>query len=1416
MGKASISIAVSGSYNGSAIERAQKSLDNLAVKAASSSDTLAKGMVESGARAAELGGEIYNLGSSVESTGQKMTAGLTAPIAAAGAGAIAAAMDFDKAGSTIDAACGGATESAESLKNVGRDLYTGGWGESMTQLSDALIKARGILGDISETDMSYAVEGAMTLEQAYGSDFSETLRGVNVLMDKFGLSAQEATDLMVAGTQRGLDYTQELGDNLSEYSGRWADAGMSASQYFSLLEAGAQNGAYQLDKVGDFLNEFLTSLTDGRMEEGIGAFSQGTQEAFASFQQGGATAQDVLNAVIGELAQMPDGYQRAQIASELWSSLGEDNAMSMITALANVDDSFTDVGGAAADAGAKISDNLENKATSAIRTAQSAVEPFASVAVDMLGQAADAAKGAADDFAQLDTGTQELIVGAAALAAAAGPVVTVAGKVTKGVGNVVTAFGKAKQEIATYADAMTTTNPRVLELYESNEKLSKALEKNPAAQAAGGVKEYLEAVKQANTATSDYNSSVRKLQDEQKKGSKANQELVANLEQEVAQRKAVKDAAQQTVSGYQQTAAAATTSSAAVTASSVAMKAAAVAGTALKAVLATCIPVAIITGIGMLVNYFTQAEEKSRTFSEATEGLVAATEKGASAANAGAGALDGYGDSAERAKADIDGMLESQAQLAQTIEETNQSASAQMAQLQEAYSTIQEYANQADLSTDAQNRLRAAVETVNSMCGTQIEVTDAANGVLSDENGAIQDVTGALGDYINKKMEQIQVDAQQQNLTALYEQQATDIAELTKAQADYNAKMAEHDQYIQDYINSYGQYVPNAEAAAEAAWEASLAQSGEAQAVKDAQAALDACNTSINNVSSSMTAQAAIASGSGASLQNLVLASSTVSTAMNAVGGDINQFSTDLQNAGVSVDTFRSLNDTQLAQLVASWDGTTDSIVAALDGMDIEMADAGTSATTALANALSSGSVSVESATAILQSAASGDWSSVASQMSSAGISLPQSVADGITSNSFVASGATSQMLSALALVLTGGDVKAAAQLLGHDIDAGLAQGIMNGTLSEQQASMLGQEVIDSAKTALQSHSPSLAMAQVGSDVDAGLAQGISGNTSGPLDAITQLGQSLIDAVSGLPGEMNNTGSQSSSNLAQGLAANTGSVSGSATGLYNAAASGVSPTPGTLGSTGTTAGANFSSGIASANGSTSSSATGLANAAQNGVSGTPGQLSSLGTSASSNFASGIGSGVGATSGNANQLANAAAQMQYAGNSYTWGSHLASNFASGIRAGLGWVSSAASAIANAARSVLGFSVPEDGPWSGSEKGGETSGLHLAQNFASGMTKGVGAVEAAAGKLGDASYFEANAPSRRGANIRTVSYGQQTARQGGTAALERKVDEMVALLREIAAKDASVYMDGQKVSSVIAQRARVSSAGRGVRM
>ena len=389
--------------------------------------------------------------------------------------------------------------------------------------------------------------------------------------------------------------------------------------------------------------------------------------------------------------------------------------------------------------------------------------------------------------------------------------------------------------------------------------------------------------------------------------------------------------------------------------------------------------------------------------------------------------------------------------------------------------------------------------------------------------------------------------------------------------------------------------------------------------------------------------------------------------------------------------------------------------------------------------------------------------------MNSAGISLPQSVADGINANSFTASGATNTMLSMIALQLTGGDVPAAAQLLGHDIDQGLADGIANGTLSEEQAALLGEDVISKAKDTLESHSPSQAFYRIGSDVDAGLSNGISGNTDGPLSSIAQLGQQLIDRISGLPGDAQSTGSRASSGLSSGLAAGIGAVS--------------------------------------------SSARSLASSASSGVSGTPSDLSSKGRSASSNFASGIGSGVGSTRSNARSLASAASNMQNAGNSYGWGSHLASNFASGIRAGITWVSNAAWSIVSAAKRAMGFSVPEEGPWSGAEKGGETSGLHLAQNFASGMLKGEGTVSDAARRLASASYFEANGGGFS-SGVRTVGYG--TGASSGSyddAQLRAMLGEMVNLLREIASKDTNAYIGVDAVSTALAQSSRITARGRG---
>jgi len=73
--------------------------------------------------------------------------------------------------------------------------------------------------------------------------------------------------------------------------------------------------------------------------------------------------------------------------------------------------------------------------------------------------------------------------------------------------------------------------------------------------------------------------------------------------------------------------------------------------------------------------------------------------------------------------------------------------------------------------------------------------------------------------------------------------------------------------------------------------------------------------------------------------------------------------------------------------------------------------------------------------------------------------------------------------------------------------------------------------------------------------------------------------------------------------------------------------------------------------------------------------------------------------------------------------------MGSNFASGLSSKYGAVYSAATSLANAAKSQLGHTTPEEGPL----KHDDVWGIHMAQNFASGLTSGTKYVEKASASL-----------------------------------------------------------------------------------
>ena len=436
MARGGVKLSILSSYDKKGTDQAEKALEKFAkaygqvdqaTKSITLDDTTAS-LARQSIAADQLAGKWDKVGSKAQDVGGKLTAGLTVPIGAAAAAAVNNAIQYERAGSRIEAALSGSYEEAERFTAIGQSIYENGWGQSLDEVTTALLQTKQTIRDIDDEGLETVTTNALMLSQVFGADVNESIRGINALMEGFGLSATEATDLMTVGMQRGLNYTDELGDNLSEYSVRWGEAGMSASTYFSLLEAGASNGAYNLDKVGDFLNEFLTSLSDGRMESSMSSFSEGTQEVFESFQNGGATAEDVLNSVLTELNNMPNGYEKAQIASELWSSLGEDNAMGMITALGGVENSFGDVEGAADKAAEAATDNLGNKAQEALRKLQGAIEPLAEPLLRVADGAIEAANDFSEWFSELDEGSQNAVIALALVAAGVGPVTTGFGK----------------------------------------------------------------------------------------------------------------------------------------------------------------------------------------------------------------------------------------------------------------------------------------------------------------------------------------------------------------------------------------------------------------------------------------------------------------------------------------------------------------------------------------------------------------------------------------------------------------------------------------------------------------------------------------------------------------------------------------------------------------------------------------------------------------------------------------------------------------------------------------------------------------------------------------------------------------------------------------------------------------------------
>lgn len=184
---------------------------------------------------------------------------------------------------------------------------------------------------------------------AFNVDFRETLIATNALSKQFGISANEALQLVKDGFLAGGDANGEFLDTLKEYPAYFKEAGISADQFVAIVTQTNKMGIFS-DKGVDAIKEAnlrlreMTTATAAALD-GIGISSEQVQK---DLQTGTKTTFDVIQDVSAKLAELPDNAATVGAAiADIFGGPGEDAGLQYLRTLKDISTNMDEVKGKA-------------------------------------------------------------------------------------------------------------------------------------------------------------------------------------------------------------------------------------------------------------------------------------------------------------------------------------------------------------------------------------------------------------------------------------------------------------------------------------------------------------------------------------------------------------------------------------------------------------------------------------------------------------------------------------------------------------------------------------------------------------------------------------------------------------------------------------------------------------------------------------------------------------------------------------------------------------------------------------------------------------------------------------------------------------------------------------------------------------
>lgn len=246
--------------------------------------------------------------------------------------------EADKAMNSFQASTGATAEEMAEFEGVMKDIYNANFGESFDDIAAAMSEIKKQAGDIGADELEKMTTNALILRDTFDFEVNESMRATKMLMTQFGLSGEEAYNLIAQGAQNGLNKNGDLLDTINEYAVHYKGLGYTSEQFFNSLANGTAAGTFSVDKLGDAMKEFGIRVRDGSdtTAEAFEILGYDAEEMFKQIEDGSFFAEGMVGALIDELGGMPDSIEKTTAGVGLFGTMWEDLGAEGIRALGNL------------------------------------------------------------------------------------------------------------------------------------------------------------------------------------------------------------------------------------------------------------------------------------------------------------------------------------------------------------------------------------------------------------------------------------------------------------------------------------------------------------------------------------------------------------------------------------------------------------------------------------------------------------------------------------------------------------------------------------------------------------------------------------------------------------------------------------------------------------------------------------------------------------------------------------------------------------------------------------------------------------------------------------------------------------------------------------------------------------------------